>query len=79
MEASQLVKKAGAECVKTATAKDPLEHRELKEKFWHLKIMKKAAPGLLIKVAGKIKNLRDLKMAVKAGADIIGANCESGV
>ena len=76
-KASQLVKKAGAECVKTATAKDPLEHRELKEKFWHLKIMRKNAPGLVVKAAGKIKTLKDLKMAVKAGADIVGTS--SGV
>lgn len=77
LKASQIVKKAGAECVKTATFKDPLEHRELKEKFWHLKIMRKGASGLLVKVAGNIKTLKDLKMAVKAGADIIGTS--SGV
>jgi len=77
LKASQLVKKAGAECVKTATAKDPLEHRELKEKFWHLKLMRKGAPGLLVKAAGKIETLKDLKLAVKAGADIIGTS--SGV
>lgn len=75
--ASQLVKKAGAVCVKTATEKDPLEERELKEKVRHLKIMAEAAPGLLIKAAGKIKTLKDLKMMVKAGADIIGTS--SGV
>ncbi len=77
LKASQIVKKAGAECVKTATAKDPLEHRELKEKFWHLKIMRKGAPDLLVKAAGKIKTLKDLKMAVKAGADVVGTS--SGV
>jgi deoxyribose-phosphate aldolase len=38
---SRLVKQAGAICVKTATSKDPLEERELKEKAWHLEIMKK--------------------------------------
>jgi len=75
--ASQLVKKAGAICVKTSTAKDPLDNFELKEKARHLKIMKKAAPGLLVKAAGKIKTLKDLKMMVRAGADIIGTS--SGV
>ncbi|MCK4454066.1 deoxyribose-phosphate aldolase [Candidatus Parcubacteria bacterium] len=75
--ASQLVKRAGAICVKTATFKDPLENRELEEKARHLKIMRKAAPGLLIKAAGKIKCLNDLKIMVKAGADIIGTS--SGV
>jgi deoxyribose-phosphate aldolase len=74
IKASQIVKKAGAICVKTATEKDPLEHRELKEKFYHLKLMKKGAPGLLIKAAGGIRTLRDLKSAVKAGADIIGTS-----
>ena len=76
-KASQLVKKAGAVCVKTATAKDPLGHSELKEKAKHLGIMKKAAPGLSIKAAGKIKTLKDLKKMVKAGADIVGTS--SGV
>ena len=77
IKVSQIVKKSGAICVKTATEKDPLEHRELKEKFYHLKLMKKGAPGLLIKVAGKIRNLSDVKEAIKAGADIIGTS--SGV
>lgn len=74
IKASQIVKKAGAFCVKTATEKDPLEHRELKEKFFHLKLMRKGAPGLLIKVAGSIKNLSDARAAIKAGADIIGSS-----
>lgn len=73
-KASKIVKKARAICVKTSTEKGPLEHRELKEKALHLKIMKKAAPGLLIKAAGKIRTLKDLKMMVKAGADIIGTS-----
>ncbi len=76
-KASEIVKKAGAFCVKTATEKDPLEHRELKEKIYHLKLMRESAPGLLIKVAGKIKTLKDAKEAIKAGADIIGTS--SGV
>jgi deoxyribose-phosphate aldolase len=74
IKASQISKKAGAICIKTATEKDPLEHRELKEKFFHLKLMRKGAPGLLIKVAGSIKNLKDAKGAIKAGADIIGSS-----
>jgi len=76
-KASEIVKVAGAICVKTSTEKDPLENRELKEKFYHLKIMKKSAPGLLIKASGNIKTLKDLKEAIKAGADIIGTS--SGV
>ena len=74
---SEVCKKSGAFCVKTATEKDPLEHRELKEKFYHLKIMKKAAPGLLIKASGNVKTLKDVKEAVKSGADIVGTS--SGV
>jgi len=74
---SGIVKKAGAICVKTATAKDPLENRELEEKARHLKIMRNAAPGLLIKASGNIKTLNDVKMMVVAGADIIGTS--SGV
>ena len=77
VKASKIVKKAGAFCVKTATFKDPLEHRELKEKFYHLKLMRKGAPGLLIKVAGNVRTLADVKQAIKAGADIIGTS--SGV
>ena len=76
-KASKIVKEAGAICVKTATEKDPLEHRELKEKFYHLKLMRKAAPGLLIKAAGGIRTLSDAKEAINAGADIIGTS--SGV
>jgi deoxyribose-phosphate aldolase len=76
-KASQIVKKAGAFCVKTATSKDPLEHREMKEKFYHLKIMKKAASGLFVKASGKIKTKKDVKEAIKAGADIVGTS--SGV
>jgi len=77
IKASQIVKKAGAFCVKTATEKDPLERRELKEKYFHLKLMRKGAPGLKIKVAGKIRTLSDAREAIKAGADIIGTS--SGV
>ncbi len=73
-KASQIVKKAGAICVKTATEKDPLEHRELKEKLYHLKIMKKFSSGLLVKASGNIKTLKDVKEAIKAGADIIGTS-----
>lgn len=74
VKASQIVKKAGAICVKTATDKDPLEQRELEEKANHLRLMRKGAPGLLIKASGKIKTLKDLKAMVKAGADIIGTS-----
>ena len=76
-KASQIVKEAGAVCVKTATEKDPLDHPELKEKAKHLRIMKESAPGLEIKAAGSIRTLKDLKMMVEAGADIIGTS--SGV
>jgi deoxyribose-phosphate aldolase len=71
---SGIVKKAGAICVKTATAKDPLENQELEEKARHLKIMRSAAPGLLIKASGNIKTLKDAKMMIEAGADIIGTS-----
>lgn len=77
VKVSQIVKKAGAICVKTATEKDPLEHRELKEKAWHLKLMRKGAPGLLIKAAGRVKTIKDLRKMIRAGADIIGTS--SGV
>ncbi len=73
-KASELVKKAGAFCVKTATEKDPLGHIELEEKARHLKIMKESAPGLKIKAAGKIRTFKDVQMMVKAGADIIGTS-----
>ena len=77
IKASELVKEAGAFCVKTATEKDPLGHIELKEKARHLALMKKGAPGLKIKAAGKIRTYKDLMMMVEAGADIIGTS--SGV
>lgn len=73
-KASEIVKEAGAVCVKTSTAKDPLDQLELKEKAKHLKIMRESAPGLEIKAAGNIRNHQDLKMMVEAGADIIGTS-----
>jgi len=36
--------------------------------------MRKGAPGLLIKASGKIKTLKDLKEALRAGADIVGTS-----
>jgi len=71
---SRLVKQAGAICVKTATAKDPLEEREVKEKIHHLELMRKNAPGLLIKASGNIKNIQEARAYFKAGADIIGTS-----
>jgi deoxyribose-phosphate aldolase len=73
-KASELVKEAGAICVKTATSKDPLEHRELEEKARHVAIMKKSAPGLLIKASGRVSTFEDLKKMVEAGADLIGTS-----
>jgi deoxyribose-phosphate aldolase len=72
--ASKLAKQAGAVCVKTATFKDPLESRELAEKAIHLGLMRKSAPGLLIKASGNIKTLADAQMMLRAGADIIGTS-----
>lgn len=71
---SAIIKTSGAICVKTATEKDPLENRELEEKARHLKIMRKNAPGLLIKASGKIQTLKDVNKMIKAGADIIGSS-----
>ncbi len=76
-KASQIVKESGAICVKTATINDPLDHTELLEKAKHVKIMKEAAPDLLIKAAGSIRTIVNLEMMVSAGADIIGTS--SGV
>lgn len=76
-KASEIVKESGAICVKTATLNDPLDHTELPEKAKHVRIMRESAPGILVKAAGSIRNLADLKMMVEAGADIIGTS--SGV
>ncbi len=73
-KASELVKEAGAICVKTATSKDPLEEREVEEKAHHLKLMKESAPGLLIKASGNIRNFKQAKFMVDSGADIIGTS-----
>jgi len=76
-KASEIVKEAGAICVKTASIEDPLDRSELQEKSKHVRIMKQSAPGLLIKAAGSIRTLADLQMMVESGADIIGTS--SGV
>ena len=73
-KASEIVKEAGAICVKTATVDDPLDRTELNEKAKHVKIMRESAPGLLVKAAGGVRNLADLEMMVEAGADIIGTS-----
>jgi len=73
-KASALVKEAGAICVKTATLKDPLDNFELKEKAKHVRLMREAAPGILVKAAGAIRTLADLKLMLQAGADIIGTS-----
>lgn len=73
-KASQIVKQAGAFCVKTATDKDPLDSTELKEKARHLRLMKEGAPGLKVKASGKIKTYREAMMMIGAGADIIGTS-----
>ena len=73
-KASEIVKEAGAICVKTATVDDPLDRTELNEKAKHVKIMRESAPGLLVKAAGGVRSLADLEMMVEAGADIIGTS-----
>ena len=76
-KASQIVKEAGAICVKTATLDDPLDTSELGEKAKHVRIMREFSSGLLVKAAGSIRDLTALKMMVVSGADIIGTS--SGV
>ncbi len=76
-KASEIVKESGAICVKTATLNDPLDNTELQEKAKHVRIMRQSSPGILVKAAGAIRNLADLKLMVEAGADIIGTS--SGV
>ena len=76
-KASEIVKEAGAICVKTATVDDPLDNSELKEKAKHIRIMREAAKGILVKASGAIRNLVDVKMMLASGADIIGTS--SGV
>jgi len=73
-KASEIVKKAGAFCVKTATEKDPLDRTELAEKARHVAIMKKAATGLEVKASAKIQTYKDALMMTEAGADIIGTS-----
>jgi len=72
--ASEIVREAGAMCVKTSTDKDPLDHFELTEKARHLRIMKEVAPELKIKAAGKIRTFGDMQLMIEAGADIIGTS-----
>lgn len=76
-KASGIVRESGAICVKTATVDDPLDNSELDEKAKHVKIMKKTASDLLVKAAGSVRTLDDLKKMTEAGADIIGTS--SGV
>lgn len=74
IKVSKIVKEAGAFCIKTATAKDPLENREIKEKIHHLALMRKYAPGLKVKASGNIRTLKEVKQIIKGGADIVGTS-----
>jgi len=73
IKASKIVKKAGAICVKTSTGVSPKV--EIDKKVKHIKLMRKAVgPKFLVKAAGGIRTLKDVEMALKAGADIIGTS-----
>jgi deoxyribose-phosphate aldolase len=74
---SEIITKTKAFCLKTATIKDPLDRTELEEKAKHLKIMRQAAPKLLIKASGGIDSFTAVQKMIAAGADIIGTS--SGV
>lgn len=74
VKVSKVVKKAGAFCIKTATEKDPLEHRELKEKVHHLKLMKEHASPLKVKASGNIRTLQDIKKVLRVGVDFVGTS-----
>jgi deoxyribose-phosphate aldolase len=76
-KASEIVREAGAICVKTATVDDPLDNSELREKAKHIRIMREAARGILVKASGAIRNLDDVEKMLDSGADIIGTS--SGV
>jgi len=76
-KASEMVRETGAICVKTATVDDPLDNAELQEKAKHIRIMREAAKGILVKASGAIRNLDDVKVMLASGADIIGTS--SGV
>lgn len=71
-KASQLVKDAGAICVKTSTGWKP--KTDISTKANHIKIIRQTLPNILIKASGGIRTLKDLKILVEAGADIIGTS-----
>lgn len=71
-KASQLVKASGCICVKTSTGWEP--KTDISTKAEHIKIIRKTLPGVLIKASGGIRTLKDLKILVEAGADIIGTS-----
>lgn len=73
-KASEIVKESGAICVKTATTADPLDNSELDEKAKHIRIMREAAPGILVKASGGIRSLANVKKMIQSGADIIGTS-----
>jgi len=74
-KASEIVKESGAFCVKTATEKDPLDRLELDEKAKHVKLMRETVEeDFKVKAAGKIRTVANVKMMVRAGADIIGTS-----
>jgi len=78
IKASNLVKKAGAICVKTSTGMFPKV--EVDKKIKHVKLMRKTVgPKFLVKAAGGIRTLKDAERLLKAGADIIGTSGGVGI
>jgi len=73
IKASELVKTAGAICVKTSTGMDPKVGIDLK--VLHIKLMRQTVgPDFLIKASGGISSLADAQKMVEAGANIIGTS-----
>lgn len=72
-KASELVREAGAICVKTSTGMEPKVG--IDEKIAHIKLMREAVgPDFLIKASGGISSMEDAEKAVEAGANIIGTS-----
>lgn len=69
-KAAEIVKKSGAEFIKTSTGF--IANTDIKTKANHIRIIKETISDLKIKASGGIRTYQDIKILQEAGADIFG-------
>jgi len=76
-KAAEIVKKSGAEFIKTSTGFNA--NTDIETKKNHIRIIKETVSDLKIKASGGIRSLKDIKILKEAGADIFGIGQNSAL